>query len=178
MSMGGSVRLRRNTVRLVSDHCPACVGLLSGIDRKPCPPSPECANSNGRSASFVDMAPLNVIRRAMLRRQLGAPACPAPHDVLGEIFDLARWQKWVKDRLRTQFLRSAIRVRTSFDSGHGIDRLVQLRLRAEVREQFVIARAVNRTYALSRGPGATACRPQESHSASYSWSWRGPCSHH
>ena len=43
MSMGGSVRLRRNAVRLVSDHCPACVGLLSGTDRKPCPPSPKCA---------------------------------------------------------------------------------------------------------------------------------------
>ena len=41
--MGGSVRLRRNAVRLVSDHCPACVGLLSGTDRKPCPPSPKCA---------------------------------------------------------------------------------------------------------------------------------------
>ena len=65
---------------------------------------------------------------------------------------------------------------TSFNSGHGIDRLVKLRLRAEVREQFVIARAVNSACALSRGTGATACRPQESHSASYSWSWRGPCS--
>jgi hypothetical protein len=45
MSMEGSVRLRRNAVRLVSDHCPACVGLLSGINRKSCPPSPECASS-------------------------------------------------------------------------------------------------------------------------------------
>ena len=51
--MGGSVRLRRNTVRLVSDHCPACVGLLSGIDRKPCPPSPECAISLGEIADIV-----------------------------------------------------------------------------------------------------------------------------
>jgi hypothetical protein len=44
--MEGSVRLRRIPVRIVSDHCPASVGLLSGIDRKHCPPCPECALSD------------------------------------------------------------------------------------------------------------------------------------
>ena len=50
--MGGSVRLRRNAVRLVSDHCPACVGLLSGIDRKPCPPS-----QNAHPVGSLDVKP-------------------------------------------------------------------------------------------------------------------------
>src|SRR5262245_64951652 len=81
MSMGGSVRLRRNTVRLASDHCPACVGLLSGIDRKPCPPCPECASERATIPSRLLLASIAEKDRS----PSGRPGAPRLHSLSRDI---------------------------------------------------------------------------------------------
>ena len=72
MSMGGSVRLRRNAVRLVSDHCPACVGLLSGTDRKTLSAFPEMRTRRVKLQRLE--AEIMYVRRANKRGDARHPA--------------------------------------------------------------------------------------------------------
>src|SRR4029077_7190376 len=76
----GRVRLRWNIVRPVSDHCPACVGFLSGIDRKTCPPCPKCAENTPapKSPVFSDASQLSA--PGWRSAAAGAVDEPGPHE--------------------------------------------------------------------------------------------------